>query len=144
MLHFTKRKASEGDVPFLFELRTKSMDPHHAAAGVTQSEAESMARVRAFLDVAQVIEAEGQSVGVLKVSAEPESLRIVQLQLLPQHQGMGIGTSLVQAVLKQAQAQGKKVTLSVLRVNPARRLYERLGFRVVGEDELSFHMESEA
>jgi ribosomal protein S18 acetylase RimI-like enzyme len=144
VLHFTKRKAAESDIPFLFELRTKSMGPHHVLAGISQSDADAMARVRAYLDVAQVIEADGQRIGVLKVSEESESLRIVQLQLLPAHQGFGVGTSLVRAVLKQAHAQGKNVTLSVLRVNQARRLYERLGFRVVGEDEFSFHMEIEA
>jgi ribosomal protein S18 acetylase RimI-like enzyme len=120
------------------------MEPHHVLAGISQSEAEAMARVRAYLDVAQIIEANGQSVGLLKVLEESESLRIVQLQILPTHQGLGIGTSLVRALLEQAHAQGTKVTLSVLRVNHARRLYERLGFRVVGEDEFSFHMESEA
>jgi ribosomal protein S18 acetylase RimI-like enzyme len=144
VLHFTKRKAAESDVPFLFELRMKSMEPHHVLAGISQSEAEAMARVRAYLDVAQIIEANGQSVGLLKVLEESESLRIVQLQFLPTHQGLGVGTSLVRAVLEQAHAQGTKVTLSVLRVSHARRLYERLGFRVVGEDEFSFHMESEA
>jgi ribosomal protein S18 acetylase RimI-like enzyme len=120
------------------------MDPHHVAAGISQSEKEAMARVRAFFEVAQVIEAEGASIGMLKVSEELESLRIVQLQLLPEHQGKGIGASLVRDVLEQAKNQGKKVTLSVLQVNPARQLYERLGFRVVDQDELSFHMESEA
>ncbi len=144
MLRFTKRKAAESDVPFLFELRMKSMKPHHVPAGISQSEAEAMARVRAYLDVAQVIEVNGQSVGVIKVSEESKSLRIVQLQLLPTHQGLGIGTALVRAVLEQAHVRGAKVTLSVLRVNHAQRLYERLGFRVVGEDEFSFHMESEA
>ena len=36
--------------------------------------------------------------------------------------------------------QGLPVKLGVLKVNPARRLYERLGFRMVEETEVSYGM----
>jgi N-acetylglutamate synthase-like GNAT family acetyltransferase len=111
--HFTLRKASEEDFQFLLELRIKSMEPHHAMAGIHQTEEEAMARVRALLEVAQVVEHQGTKIGMLKVAEESRALRIVQLQLLPEWQSQGIGTSLVQAVLERARGLSLAVTLSV-------------------------------
>jgi ribosomal protein S18 acetylase RimI-like enzyme len=53
-------------------------------------------------------------------------IRIVDIALLPEHRGKGIGTRLLRDVI----AQGKRVTIHVERMNPALRLYERLGFEV--------------
>jgi ribosomal protein S18 acetylase RimI-like enzyme len=43
-------------------------------------------------------------------------------------------------ILAAAAAKGKPVELSVLKNNPARRLYDRLGFAVVTEDEMKYYM----
>jgi ribosomal protein S18 acetylase RimI-like enzyme len=61
---------------------------------------------------------------------------------VPEWQGRSIGRRLVGALLDQARRAGVPVVLSVLKVNPARRLYERLGFRVVGERDRSFEMQA--
>jgi ribosomal protein S18 acetylase RimI-like enzyme len=47
---------------------------------------------------------------------------------------------LIKDLLREARAKGKPVSLSVVRHNPAQRLYERLGFKVIGEDEIKLHM----
>jgi hypothetical protein len=47
-------------------------------------------------------------------------------------------------VIDEAQQQAKAVTLGVVKINPARRLYERLGFRVTHDDEYKFYMRREA
>lgn len=138
---FSLRPASEQDLPFLLELRASTMDAHHASSGIHQTPEDALARVHAFLDVAQVVEIQGRPIGMIKVTREPRGLRIVQLQLLPEHQGRGIGGALVGRVLERARAQGHPVLLSVLHANPAQRLYRRLGFSVVGQDEHSLHME---
>jgi ribosomal protein S18 acetylase RimI-like enzyme len=55
--------------------------------------------------------------------------------LLPEYQGRGIGTSLLNRLIERAQATGQALTLHVLKTNhPARRLYERHGLRVVEEE----------
>jgi ribosomal protein S18 acetylase RimI-like enzyme len=60
----------------------------------------------------------------------------------PEHQGKGIGTRLISEVLQDAHSRGLAVRLRVLKVNPAQRLYERLGFAVVGETETHHLMEA--
>ena len=57
-------------------------------------------------------------------------VRIVDIALLPEHRGDGVGTSLLRDLLDEADAAGKRVTIHVERFNPALRLYERLGFAV--------------
>ncbi len=52
----------------------------------------------------------------------------MDIALLPEHRGRGIGTRLVQDVLDEARASGRSVSLHVEETNPAKRLYERMGF----------------
>ena len=52
--------------------------------------------------------------------------------IVPSAQGRGLGTALVRLVLDEAAGRGLPVRLSVLANNPARGLYERLGFQVTG------------
>jgi ribosomal protein S18 acetylase RimI-like enzyme len=57
----------------------------------------------------------------------------LSIGVLPDHRGAGIGTALLAAVVEQATARGlRAVSLSVEDGNPARALYERAGFVVVG------------
>lgn len=62
------------------------------------------------------------------------------MAVLPGYRGRGIGTSLLNRLLKSAGADYRKVCLSVSADNPALRLYERVGFERVGEDASSVTM----
>jgi ribosomal protein S18 acetylase RimI-like enzyme len=76
----------------------------------------------------EVILVEGEPAGRLYVHRGESEIRIVDIALLPEHRGGGIGTSLLEDLLAEADAAGKSVTIHVERLNPALRLYERLGF----------------
>ncbi|MBU7315153.1 GNAT family N-acetyltransferase [Paenibacillus oleatilyticus] len=65
---------------------------------------------------------------------------LVDVALLPAYQRQGIGTSLLQSLQQEAQKAGKPLWLSVQAHNPARRLYERLGFRTQQENGLYCEM----
>ncbi|MGW5352746.1 N-acetyltransferase family protein [Streptomyces sp. NPDC004031] len=60
--------------------------------------------------------------------------------LAPHHQGRGLGSDVLRAVLAQADARGQTVRLNVLQGSPARRLYERHGFTVDSEDPVDVFM----
>lgn len=84
----------------------------------------------------------GIDVGLLQVVDEGTQLVVGKIELLPEHQGQGIGSTLLARVLDEARGRGVPVRLQVLRANtPARRLYERLGFVVVGETATHLEME---
>ena len=77
-----------------------------------------------------VVLVDGELAGRLYVHRGASEIRIVDIALLPEHRGSGIGTSLLHDLLAEADAAGKSVTIHVERLNPALRLYERLGFSV--------------
>jgi ribosomal protein S18 acetylase RimI-like enzyme len=78
----------------------------------------------------EVIESDGISLGRLYVDRWPREIRIMDLALLPEHRGCGTGTRLLQALMEEARASARTLSIHVERYNPALRLYERLGFRL--------------
>lgn len=80
-----------------------------------------------------VIEWDGEGIGRLYVERGKDEINIIDITLLPQHRGKGLGTRLLREIQQEAMATGKKVTIHVEKFNPALRLYERLGF-VAKED----------
>lgn len=66
-----------------------------------------------------------------------DGVHVVDLALLPEHRGAGVG----EALLTRVVGDGRRVSLSVVRTNPAQRLYRRLGFEVVDEDDVYLHMQ---
>lgn len=83
----------------------------------------------------QVVLADGVPAGRLYVARWPHEIRVLDIALLPEHRGSGIGTRLFREVMHEAALSGKRVSIHVEIFNRARRLYERLGFRQVGEAE---------
>jgi ribosomal protein S18 acetylase RimI-like enzyme len=77
-----------------------------------------------------VVLIDGEPCGRLYVYRGDAEIRIVDIALLPEQRGIGIGGSLLHELLDEADADGMRVTIHVERLNPALRLYERLGFSV--------------
>jgi ribosomal protein S18 acetylase RimI-like enzyme len=80
-----------------------------------------------------VIEVDGQAAGRLYVHRGPRDIRIMDIALLPGYRGQGTGTDLLHSLVAEAQASGRTLSIHVEVNNPARRLYERLGFRPAAE-----------
>ena len=60
--------------------------------------------------------------------------------LAPHLQGRGIGAGVLGGLLEQCDRDGTLVRLNVLQGSPARRLYERHGFRLETEDPVDVYM----
>jgi ribosomal protein S18 acetylase RimI-like enzyme len=75
-----------------------------------------------------VIVADDEAVGRLYVDRREEEHRIVDIALLPEYRGRGIGGRILKDLLDEATAAGKPVRIHVERNNPALHLYHRLGF----------------
>ena len=80
-----------------------------------------------------VVEVDGEPAGRLYVHRGPSDIRIMDIALAPAYRGHGIGTTLVGELIAEAEASRRKLSIHVEVNNPARRLYERLGFRPAGE-----------
>jgi GNAT superfamily N-acetyltransferase len=75
-----------------------------------------------------VVVDEGTPVGRLYIGRSESEIRIIDIALLPEHRGNGIGSRLFADIFTQADRDGLPVTLRVEPWNPAKRLYGRLGF----------------
>jgi ribosomal protein S18 acetylase RimI-like enzyme len=91
----------------------------------------------------RVVMRDGAAIGWLQITALPDAFFLEQLFVEGASQRQGIGTEVMHRLIAEAAATGRPMTLGVVKTNPARRLYERLGFRVTNEDERKFYMRRE-
>jgi ribosomal protein S18 acetylase RimI-like enzyme len=138
------RAARDGDRSFLAEVYASTRagemamlpwtDEQKAAFVAHQFEAQD-AHYRAHYDGAtfDLIEVDGEPAGRLYVHRGPQEIRIVDITLTPAYRGRGLGTALLQDLIAEAAGAGRTLSIHVEMSNPARRLYERLGFHPAGE-----------
>jgi GNAT superfamily N-acetyltransferase len=134
---------AEGDREFLVELYGSMREPELAhvpwdeatrRAFIEQQFAAQDAHYRenypgATLDV---IEVDGEPAGRLYVHRGLRDIRIMDIALAPDFRGRGIGSGLLHALIAEAGESDRMLSIHVEMNNPARRLYERLGFRPAG------------
>jgi ribosomal protein S18 acetylase RimI-like enzyme len=80
-----------------------------------------------------IIEKNGEAIGRFYVARMRNEIRIMDIALLAEHRGQGVGRALLEDLLREATGARKFVSLHVEADNPAKRLYERMGFFVAGE-----------
>jgi GNAT superfamily N-acetyltransferase len=89
-----------------------------------------------------VILLDGRPVGRLWIGRAPHQIRLLDIALLPEAQGQGVGTYLVTRLIEEARSTGKALRHMVFMLNPeAKRLYERLGFETIEDLGAYAHME---
>jgi ribosomal protein S18 acetylase RimI-like enzyme len=133
------RATTADDAPFLERLYASTRDdllalplpePARTALVAQQHRARTLQHAAAHPAASShVVELHGVPVGRLAVDDTGDELRVVDVALLPEHRGRGIGTTVLRSVLARADDLGVPVTLQVAAGNPAQRLYGRLGFR---------------
>jgi GNAT superfamily N-acetyltransferase len=133
MKNVSLRTATADDVSFAFDCESEVMRPYAIA---TWGEwPEERIRLRAYENACtgktKIIELDGQPIGVLRVERTALSYDIKQIFVLPAYQRQGIGSSLIGDLIKEARLASVPVKLRVLKVNPARNLYKRLGFSIL-------------
>ena len=80
-----------------------------------------------------VVEIDGVPAGRLYVERWPKEMRLIDIALLPDFRRKGAGTELLKRLFAEATERNVPLTIHVEIFNPARALYERLGFVSKGE-----------
>jgi GNAT superfamily N-acetyltransferase len=79
--------------------------------------------------------------GRLYVGRWAEEVCVVDISLLPEFRGQGIGTGLLQSLIAEAARERKPLRVHVERFNRALRLYTRLGFRAIADKGVYLQLE---
>ena len=87
-----------------------------------------------------IIVYQGKDIGRLYLDRREEEHRIIDIALLPEYRGKGLGGRIMREILEEANRKGKSVGIHVERENPAMHLYKRLGFVKTGEQGLYYLM----
>lgn len=146
------RPSSPADQEFLFKLYADTRLAEVSAFGWNAAQQEAFLRMQfnaqqrwyetAYAGAEQyIVMLEGQPSGRLLFQRAKPAATLVDISLLSQYRGHGLGTILLQDLLDQCRASLLPLRLQVLKTNPAQRLYARLGFHRTGEDQLYLHME---
>jgi ribosomal protein S18 acetylase RimI-like enzyme len=135
------RPVAPGDEEFLY--RVYASTRAEELAGVPWDDPQKEAFLRAQFDAQdrwyrehytratyEVVVVDGEPAGRLYLHKGDSEIRIVDIALLPEHRGGGIGSALLRELLAEADVAAERVTIHVERFNPALRLYQRLGFSV--------------
>ena len=144
------RLPDDGD--FLLSLYASTRRPELAGLGWSQAAADAFIRMQfgaqashlraAFPGAAHaVICVDGERAGRLIIDRSGSGVVIVDLSLLPEFRGIGIGGELVRRLLAEADADRLAVRCHVLRGSDARRFWERAGFRACDDDGVYVAME---
>ncbi|MDQ6419530.1 GNAT family N-acetyltransferase [Paenibacillus sp. LHD-117] len=135
------------DEEFLFLLYANVREPEMQASGFDETMKQAFLRMQWNAQRAayamryphanhERILVENVPVGRMLTNRSDTELRLVDLSILSAYRNRGFGTHLLEALKQEASASRLTLSLSVLRGNPARRLYERMGFASAGGDDV--------
>jgi ribosomal protein S18 acetylase RimI-like enzyme len=129
------------DLEYLVWLRNETMNIHLNNSGIPVDEKSHLKRIKHKFENAKLIYLNKNKVGLLKILENKETIEIIQIQIEPKYQRKGIGEKVIRSIIEDNSKLKKKISLSVLKQNNARNLYERLGFKIKLENEHSYIME---
>ena len=136
------RPIAESDKPFLRELYASTRADEMAVVPWSEAEKETFLTMQfeaqhtfyaeQFSDAEfSLVLDDGEPIGRLYVDRREDEHRLIDIALLSSHRGRGLGGSLMKDVLDEAASVGKAVRIHVEQNNPARHLYDRLGFEKI-------------
>ena len=134
---YSLRKATATDLDFIYEIKRETLGRYIGEIWGWDGKYQKADTAKGlFLHENHIIMLDGMNVGLLQINRKDAIWHIVELQILPQFQGKGIGSSVLRNVVTDAKLEGKKVQIGCFTMNEgAKSLYSKLGFKLVAETE---------
>jgi ribosomal protein S18 acetylase RimI-like enzyme len=152
-MNLIMRSVREADEAFLYQLYCSTRTDELALANWTNSQQQLFLQMQFTAQRSHyttyypqathnIIYFQKQAVGRLMVDRSPSNIHLIDITILPEYCGKGIGTQLLKQLLTEGTTARKPVTLQVFKANQgALQLYKRLGFVVTGEVGTHFQMQ---
>jgi ribosomal protein S18 acetylase RimI-like enzyme len=135
------RPASEGDISFLYDLHVATMKSYiDQTWGWDDAFQDSLFKKNYVPAEFQVITFDGADIGMLSIEEREAEIFLRTIKIHPNYQNKGIGTAIISKMIAEGTLRMKPVGLRVLKVNPAKKLYDRLGFSTIEETDTHYIM----
>ncbi len=140
-MDYQLRPTTEDDRQFALELESVSTTGYSGQLRVLNESSERQA-LGSDLRIGEdeLIIVDGQPAGVIGIADGDKAIWLRFIKLLPEYQVESLETDLIEYTLKVGKLLKKPVKMTILKINPARHLYERLGFEVTGAVGLEFEL----
>jgi len=142
VIDYQLRPAEAGDSAALYSLHRATMGTYIEDVYGPWNDDVQKAFHEAWMEHkrAQVIEVSGHLVGVVDIEWREDDLHLARIELSPKMQNLGLGAEIIEGLIDLGASRERVLALDVFDVNPARRLYERLGFKPIGVSGRKVHM----
>jgi ribosomal protein S18 acetylase RimI-like enzyme len=137
------RPATVADDNFLYELNRQALGDVVEATYGPWDDTVQREFHRNWFDPSRllIVLVDGKPAGVIDAQTAGDVFYIGRIEVSPEHQNRGIGTTLLHQLIDQAGVSGAAaVELHVLKANRVRVLYERLGFQITEDEPLKYRM----
>jgi len=151
-MSITLRDALPDDDPFLYEVYASSREQELALVPWTEEQRKAFLLMQCnaqhsyyraqYPDATHsIILRDDIRLGRLYVLRDKDAIRILDITILPEYRGAGVGTSLLQPLLEEADQSKRSVQIYVETFNPSQRLFQRLGFKPIAEEGVNLLLE---
>ena len=142
-MKYTFRKCEGTDIQFIYELKEKCFKWHvekiYGWNGKIQIELTEKEMAEHMTDM-NIVQHEGKDIGLFTFYYDDTGDACIGMfAILPEYQGKGIGTQILLNVLEEN--KNVRIYLKTYKENPARNLYQRVGFKKYDETEKHWLME---
>ncbi|HXB11724.1 MAG TPA: GNAT family N-acetyltransferase [Bacteroidia bacterium] len=136
------RQATIADLELTFRIKSNSLRPYVEEVWGWDENVQRQYHKKNFKpDNIKLLLLNNCEIGYLEAEYTEKGIYIANLLVEHNFQGIGLGTKVLNSLIYEANSKNKTLHLEVLKVNTrAKNLYERLGFKLTGENEKKFIM----
>lgn len=136
------RKAEETDIDFMMELKRATLKVYIDQIWGWEEEYQRNDTLECFyLGNTKIISVNGITIGIVETNTVDNIFHIVELEILPEYQGKGIGSAIICEIIKNEKSKSREIEVGCFKINSsAINLYKRMGFRIYNETDTHYLM----
>lgn len=143
---FAFRSVNERDYDFVYKVKKEAYKKYVEQYFGNWNEEQQIEYFKSFVEKykagAYIITLDGYDIGFYNSIIHEDRYEIGNICIIPEYQNKGIGTAILKELLSKN--EDKMICLQYFKSNPVAKLYERLGFKSVGETAYHFQMVKES
>ena len=137
------RKCKQNDISFILELKELGMKWYIEKIygwNIEIQKEKTKREIEKFKDTMKIIVVDNQDIGVTNFFEDEGKYHVGLIIVHPDYQGKGIATKIINDYIDIAKKEQKEILIKTYKYNPAKKLYEKLGFKQYDEDDTHVYL----